>query len=167
MIGDNLYEMRINAGLTQIEVAEELGIQNCDVSNYERNKVKSPRIETLIKFADLYGCTLEDIVGYTPKCEFGRYAEIDDTFEQMLISAERYAQGRQTYIVGMTAKFIKHLLPKLTDLCLKILADDLNKRPIPFVQSSDGQVWEGLLLEVESEIDARTDSADAETELVE
>lgn len=160
-IGENLYALRREAGLTQVEIAEITGIQNCDISNYERDR-KSPRVENLIKLADCFGCTLEDIVGYTPKRKIARYAEIDDTFEQMLISAERYAQDRQTYIVDITAKFVQSLLPKLSDKCLRILFDDLLKRKMPFAQTSDGEMWDDLLREIESERDERYNAAETQ-----
>lgn len=45
-------------------------------------------------------------------------------FEQMIISAERYAFGRRTYIVGDTCDYIIHLLPRLSDWCLGVMFED-------------------------------------------
>ena len=46
--------------------------------------------------------------------------------ESMLISAERYACGRKTYIVGTTVTYLISLLPKLSDWCVDVLFRDMN-----------------------------------------
>lgn len=49
---------------------------------------------------------------------------LDDMMEQMIISAERYALGRMTYIVGNTVNFILPLVPHLDTSTLSVLEDD-------------------------------------------
>ena len=49
---------------------------------------------------------------------------LDDLMEQMIISAERYALGRMTYIVGDTVNFILPLVPHLDTSTLSVLEDD-------------------------------------------
>lgn len=154
-IGENLYALRIEAGMTQIEVGELTGIQNFDVSNYERGKVKSPRIETLIKFAECFGCTLEDIVGYTPRCTSERYVKVSREFENALISAERYANGRKTYIVKETAEYIKSVVPKLSDDTLVVIRRDLLNR---YDQDIDDTEWSVLFEAIDDEIAARSNN---------
>ena len=51
----------------------------------------------------------------------------DKSFEQMLISAERYAFGRRTYIVSDTVNYILSLLPFLSDWCVTILFNDIDR----------------------------------------
>lgn len=46
-------------------------------------------------------------------------------FESMLISAERYACGRRTYIVSDTVEYITSLLPKLSDWCISVFLEDM------------------------------------------
>ena len=43
----------------------------------------------------------------------------------MLISAERYACGRRTYIVKTTVDYILALLPNLSYWCIKVMQNDL------------------------------------------
>lgn len=43
----------------------------------------------------------------------------------MLISAERYACGRRTYIVKTTVDYILALLPQLSYWCIKVMQNDL------------------------------------------
>ena len=51
---------RINAGLTQKEAAERLGIAYQTLSSYEKNN-KSIRLEVLEKMCSLYGIPIEYI----------------------------------------------------------------------------------------------------------
>lgn len=49
---------------------------------------------------------------------------LDDLMEQMIISAERYALGRMTYIVSDTVGFILPLVPHLGTNTLHVLDTD-------------------------------------------
>lgn len=51
---------RVNAGLTQKEAAERLGIAYQTLSSYEKNN-KSIRLEVLEKMCSLYGIPMEYI----------------------------------------------------------------------------------------------------------
>lgn len=51
--------------------------------------------------------------------------DLSQNFEQMLISAERYACGRRTYIVEMTVDYIISLLPRLSDWCITVMQNDM------------------------------------------
>lgn len=52
---------------------------------------------------------------------------LDDLMEQMIISAERYALGRMTYIVSDTVGFILPLVPSLTTQTLRALEMDFQR----------------------------------------
>lgn len=54
--GEVLKKARIDAGMTQAELAQRLGVTPQTVSQYERG-IKNPKIETLRKFADALGVT--------------------------------------------------------------------------------------------------------------
>lgn len=49
------------------------------------------------------------------------------TEEQMLISAVRYALGRQSYIVGTTAEFVASVRGKLSKHCINIIISDIEE----------------------------------------
>ena len=51
---------RVNAGLTQKEAAEKLGIAYQTLSSYEKNN-KSIRLEVLEKMCSIYGIPMEYI----------------------------------------------------------------------------------------------------------
>ena len=59
-IGNKLKELRISEGLTQQELSERLGISRVNYTRYETDKVR-PDYETLIKLADFYNVSLDEI----------------------------------------------------------------------------------------------------------
>ena len=65
---------------------------------------------------------------------------LDRHFEQMLISAERYALGRRTYIVSDTTEYIAVLLPMLSDWCIEILLRDIGEAIKQYEERSDAKV---------------------------
>lgn len=62
MMSDILKELREDKGLTQLELANILKVSRQSVSGYENGMVE-PTINTLIKLADLYNCSLDYLVG--------------------------------------------------------------------------------------------------------
>ena len=59
-IGSKLKELRISEGLTQQELSVRLGISRVNYTRYEMDKVR-PDYETLIKLADFYNVSLDEI----------------------------------------------------------------------------------------------------------
>ena len=57
-----LKEIRSQIGFSQIEVAKKLDLPVSTYNQYETGK-NQPSIETLIKFAEFYHCSLDEIVG--------------------------------------------------------------------------------------------------------
>lgn len=57
-IGEKIQEARIEAGLTQRELARRLGIKPPNISQYERG-VKTPKFETILRIADALGVDWE------------------------------------------------------------------------------------------------------------
>ena len=67
-------------------------------------------------------------------------------YEHMLISALRYALGRRTYIVGMTAEYIENELPKLSDQCRAIMIEDIEQQEqFGYGDECDREDWMLLL----------------------
>lgn len=50
---------------------------------------------------------------------------LDDDFQKMLVSAERYALGRMTYIVSLTVNYISPLIRSLDLKYINIMIDDI------------------------------------------
>lgn len=57
----HLKAARVNAGLTQEEVAEKLGKSKSTIVNYELYR-SMPDIETAQKLAELYGMSVDNII---------------------------------------------------------------------------------------------------------
>jgi len=57
---------RKSAELTQREAAERLGISQAAISSYERHE-KAPRVDVVAAMAQLYNCSMEELVGVSIK----------------------------------------------------------------------------------------------------
>lgn len=57
----HLKAARVNAGLTQKQVAEMLGISKNTIINYEKYRT-TPDVETSKTLAAIYGLTVDDII---------------------------------------------------------------------------------------------------------
>ena len=66
ILAERLRLCRIEKGLTQNQVAIYCDITEKAYQNYELN-TRQPKIENLIKIADLYGVSLDYLVGRTDK----------------------------------------------------------------------------------------------------
>lgn len=52
---------------------------------------------------------------------------IDDDFQQMMVSALRYALGRQSYIVGLTIEYLEWKIPLMDKKYLAIMSRDIDE----------------------------------------
>ena len=59
-IGKKLKELRLSENLTQQQLSDELKISRVNYTRYELDKVR-PDYETLIKIADYYDISLDDL----------------------------------------------------------------------------------------------------------
>lgn len=73
-----------------------------------------------------------------------------EDLSMILVSAERYALGRETYIVGWTCEFIANNLHLLTEKDRKVMIRDI-KEPISYGAECDKQDWLKLLNILERE----------------
>lgn len=60
--GKFFKECRIDAGLSQNDVAKKLGIHQSNISDWENN-VSRPEYEKLIQLAEIYNVTLYQLLG--------------------------------------------------------------------------------------------------------
>ena len=74
-------------------------------------------------------------------------------YEQIIISAERYALGRITYIVEITVNYILEEIKndKLSDTCLDIIAEDIRQSK-NLGMECDKKCWIKLLDRIEEVI---------------
>lgn len=62
MLKDNIKKARLNAGLTQSEVAEKLGVAQSQYARWE-NGGRNPKDETIEKLAEIFGTSFEILKG--------------------------------------------------------------------------------------------------------
>ena len=58
MVG--IKEKRVSRGITQVELAEKMGVSQCTVSWWETGNSK-PRADMLPKLAKVLGCTIDEL----------------------------------------------------------------------------------------------------------
>ena len=62
MVSYRFKEARLQAGLTTVQLAQKMGLTQAAVSQWESGK-KVPGIETICRLADLYGVTVDYLLG--------------------------------------------------------------------------------------------------------
>ena len=62
MLKGNIKKARLDAGLTQIEVAEKLGVAQAQYARWE-NGGRNPKDETVKKLAEIFGVTFDKLQG--------------------------------------------------------------------------------------------------------
>ncbi len=74
-------------------------------------------------------------------------------YEHIVISAERYALGRMTYIVELTVNYILQEIEqnKLSDSCLNVIRNDI-KEAKDYGMECDKEQWLKLLNRIEEVI---------------
>lgn len=64
MLGDRLYRARKESGLTLEKIEEIIGISYQAYRKIENNKCY-PKVETLMKIAEMYNLSVDYLLGYT------------------------------------------------------------------------------------------------------
>ena len=96
MLKDNLKKARLDAGLTQLEVAEKLGVAQAQYARWE-NEGRNPKDETVEKLADIFGTSFEILKGR------------DDGLEDIVSLLKRYnlSDKQKEEIKYLIEKYIK------------------------------------------------------------
>ena len=61
-IGKRLKEIRIEKGLSKVQLSRFIGFSSNSISKWESSERK-PRITTLIKFANFFNCSMDFLLG--------------------------------------------------------------------------------------------------------
>lgn len=85
---------------------------------------------------------------------------IDRNFEDVLISAVRYALGRETYITGTTVAYITRLLPNLSNRAISIIAHDIIDAYDLGNPTIDAPCWNQLVKNIGKEVGGRINETD-------
>ena len=76
---NNLKILRESKGYTQQQLSEMIGVSQQTLQKYETQK-HEPDIESLKKLADIFGVTVDYLVGHTSKGEDPNYAISESEF---------------------------------------------------------------------------------------
>ena len=74
---NRIAEIRKKRGLTQVELAKRLGIQQGTLLRYEHNK-REPRTDALMAMARILNCSLDELVGLKTGYEVIYSITLDD-----------------------------------------------------------------------------------------
>lgn len=77
-MAERIKEKRIEAGLTQEELAEKLGLKKSAIAKYENGRVENIKRSVIQKMSDILGCTPSYLMGWDEnvskeKVELGLY----------------------------------------------------------------------------------------------
>ena len=61
---NRIKELRMQAGLTQLDLATKIGLNQTAVGKYERGQLE-PSLETLKKLSSIFECSIDYIIGYS------------------------------------------------------------------------------------------------------
>ena len=83
--------------------------------------------------------------------------EMDKNFQEILVSAVRYALGRMTYIVGLTVDYIMPMIQNLKTKYINIMIDDITYQGeyYGYGMEMDRKDWMRLLAGLKAERDRR------------
>ncbi|EKD27689.1 MAG: helix-turn-helix protein [uncultured bacterium] len=63
MLKNNIKKFRKNSGLTQQQLAEKAGLSYNVITTLEQGTAKQPTIQTIIKLADAFKISIDELVG--------------------------------------------------------------------------------------------------------
>ena len=61
-LGERLRRLRESVKLSQVKMAELLGVKQSSINRYEQGQ-SAPSLETLVRYADYFDVSLDDLVG--------------------------------------------------------------------------------------------------------
>ena len=63
VFGDNLYEMILESGYTQNELADKAGLSQAAISGYINNR-KMPGIKAIVNLSYALDCRIDDLIDF-------------------------------------------------------------------------------------------------------
>lgn len=107
-LGSRLKEARERKRLTQLQVAERLGISNGTLSGYERN-YRDPDTNTLAELAKIYGVTTDYLMTGKENGELHNETEIDYKRKEIMKIINNTDDLKE---IDLTLDVIKRMLGK-------------------------------------------------------
>lgn len=113
ILADNISKYRKKSGLSQVELAEKLGLTYQAISKWETAKC-APDISLLPMMAELFECSIDDLFSFIPKVKRERHN---------VLPGDSVPEGMKKYIGDQIKNQIDH--NGSTDKFLEIMAENL------------------------------------------
>ena len=105
MFAERLRELRKDKNLTQKELAKLLPLSKNSICEYEKGR-SEPNIETLIKLADIFDCSIDYLVGRSDELGVVKSVRESDSGESYLTLQYRKSSPEAKEFLLKTAEFI-------------------------------------------------------------
>lgn len=154
-LSKNISRLRRERGLTQEQLAEALGVSFAAVSKWERGAA-TPELGTMLELADLFGLSLDALVGYraqdgsvTALEERIRSLQREKRFDEAIVEAEkallRYPNDLRVVRCCGELYYFSGLERSNKDDCRRSIA--LLQRAIPLLSQNDDPKFSELSLQ--------------------
>ncbi len=92
--GENLYNLRKSAKMSQEKLAEKIGVSRQSVSKWE-NGESYPEMEKIMKLCDIFHCKINDLV-------HENMVDIDSLDEEIKMSVVKFKEEKQKKVKGIS-----------------------------------------------------------------
>ncbi|OZB90097.1 hypothetical protein CJP46_35330 [Paenibacillus sp. XY044] len=137
--------LREQAGLTQKELAEMLGMSQSNYSKYEYG-TREPNLENIYKLSDILNCSIDYLFGKEPqRIETEAVPMLKDVIDEKLIFDEssslslpkEYTEGEPTFIYRMPDNSMTLLGLHKGNFAVAKMTNDINESDIVVVKLDD------------------------------
>ena len=125
---NRLVQLRKKRGLTQQQIADEIGVNRGSYSNWEKGK-REPSFENLIKLADILDTTTDFLLGKT-NIDFGNDSKVYEEYKELLSQnkkeeiKERYDHSFEFFIKAV-AKQLNISVEEALDKIIQNIGNNL------------------------------------------
>ena len=119
----NLKEIRKRNNLTQKEVAKYLNIANSTYNGYEK-ETSEPNIQNLIKLAELFDCSIDEIIGNEKKTNFTASPEKQNLLNTINKLTEIECHKLNIFAEGLISNRVAEQKTRTTSLISRINEDE-------------------------------------------
>lgn len=126
-VAQNIKSLRLKRGLTLLDVAKFLGVQEATVQRYESGKIKHIKYETICKLADLFDCEPSHIMGWEEESQsiFDKYDNIFPIDKVRIPFLGEVSCGEPTYANEEHESYILAGTDIKADFCLRAHGDSM------------------------------------------
>ena len=125
---NRLVQLRKKRGLTQQQIADEIGVNRGSYSNWEKGK-REPSFENLIKLADILDTTTDFLLGKT-NIDFGNDSKVYEEYKELLSQnkkeeiKERYDHSFE-FFINAVAKQLNISVEEALDKIIQNIGNNL------------------------------------------